>query len=160
MATPDLSHLCDLYHSLQQCQILNPLREARDWTCILMDISWVCYHLSHNVNSTSWVLNPLNHNRNSCNVLILNFSKENSFLLFLHSRNMYWDSVMYPVWSSLSIYGGLVPGPSQIIKSIYAKVPYIKWHGTVGPLWPQFLHHAFGAVCTFLSARDRRQSSK
>ena len=26
MATPDLSHVCDLYHSLQQCWILNPLR--------------------------------------------------------------------------------------------------------------------------------------
>ena len=31
---------------------LNPLKEARDWTCILLD--------------TSQVLNPLNHNGNSC----------------------------------------------------------------------------------------------
>ena len=29
-ATPDLSHICDLPHSLWQCQILNPLSEARD----------------------------------------------------------------------------------------------------------------------------------
>ena len=28
----DLSHICDLYHSSQQCQILNPLSEARDGT--------------------------------------------------------------------------------------------------------------------------------
>ena len=29
----------------QQHQILNPLREARDWTpLILMDIGWVCYY--------------------------------------------------------------------------------------------------------------------
>ena len=27
---PDLSHFCDLYHSSQQHQILNPLSEARD----------------------------------------------------------------------------------------------------------------------------------
>ena len=43
-ATPDLSPICDLHHSSWQCWILNPLREARDWTCILKDASWVCYH--------------------------------------------------------------------------------------------------------------------
>ena len=40
-ATPDLSHVCDLYHSSRQCQILNPLSEARDWTRIIMDPSQV-----------------------------------------------------------------------------------------------------------------------
>ena len=30
MATPDLSHICDLHRSLEQCQILNPLNEAKD----------------------------------------------------------------------------------------------------------------------------------
>ena len=39
----DLSHVCDLRHSSWQCWILNPLSEARDWTCILMDSSWVHY---------------------------------------------------------------------------------------------------------------------
>ena len=29
-ATPDLSQVCDVYHSSQQCWILNPLSEARD----------------------------------------------------------------------------------------------------------------------------------
>ena len=29
-ATRDLSHICDLHHSSQQRQILNPLVEARD----------------------------------------------------------------------------------------------------------------------------------
>ena len=42
-ATQDPSCVCDLYHSTWQHQILNPLSEARDWTCILMDTSWVCY---------------------------------------------------------------------------------------------------------------------
>ena len=37
MATPDLSCICDLHHSLWQLQILNPVSEARDGTCILMD---------------------------------------------------------------------------------------------------------------------------
>ena len=43
-ATPDLSCVFDLHHSSQQSQILNPLSGARDWTCILMDITQVCYH--------------------------------------------------------------------------------------------------------------------
>ena len=43
-AMQDLSHICDLHQSSQQHRILNPLIEARGQTCILMDISWVCYH--------------------------------------------------------------------------------------------------------------------
>ena len=42
-ATPALSCICDLYHSLWQCWILNPLSETRDRTCILMDTSQVCF---------------------------------------------------------------------------------------------------------------------
>ena len=29
-ATWDLSHVCNLHHSSEQCQVLNPLRKARD----------------------------------------------------------------------------------------------------------------------------------
>ena len=43
-ATWDLSRVCDLHHSSQQCRIPNPLREARNWTHFLMDTSWVCHH--------------------------------------------------------------------------------------------------------------------
>ena len=50
-ATPDLSHIYNLHHSLRQFQILNPLRKARDQTHILMDTSWVVNWLSHNRNS-------------------------------------------------------------------------------------------------------------
>ena len=42
-AMQDLSRICDLHHSFQQGQILNPLSKARDQTCILMDTSQVCY---------------------------------------------------------------------------------------------------------------------
>ena len=31
-AMPDPSHICDLHCSMKQCQILNPLNAARDWT--------------------------------------------------------------------------------------------------------------------------------
>ena len=41
--TKALSCFCDLHHSSQQYQILNPLKEARDQTQILMDTSWVRY---------------------------------------------------------------------------------------------------------------------
>jgi len=42
-ATPGPSCVCDLHHSSQQYQILNPLSQARDWTHVLLDTSWVCY---------------------------------------------------------------------------------------------------------------------
>jgi len=42
-ATWDLNCVCDLHHNSQQCQILNPLSEARDWTHILMNTSQVHY---------------------------------------------------------------------------------------------------------------------
>ena len=55
-ATPDLSRVCNLHHSSQQCQVLNPMIEAKDQTCVLMH--------------TSQVLNPLNHNGNSHDVIL------------------------------------------------------------------------------------------
>ena len=50
-ATQDLRRLCDLHHSSWQCWILNPLSEARDGTCILIDPSRVQNPLSHDGNS-------------------------------------------------------------------------------------------------------------
>ena len=47
-APRDLSCICDLHQGWQQCQILNPLNEARDQTFLLKDASQVCYLLSHN----------------------------------------------------------------------------------------------------------------
>ena len=40
-ATCDLSCICDLHHSSQQCLIPDSLSKARGWTCILMDISGI-----------------------------------------------------------------------------------------------------------------------
>lgn len=41
IATRVPSLVWDLYHHSQQCQILNPLSEARDRAQVLMDTSWV-----------------------------------------------------------------------------------------------------------------------
>ena len=43
MATQILSHVCNLHHSSQQHRIPNPLSEAKDQTCILMDTSWFLF---------------------------------------------------------------------------------------------------------------------
>ena len=51
--TEDLSCICDLHHSSQQCRIPNPLSEARDGTCILAATSQVCNQPSLNANSCS-----------------------------------------------------------------------------------------------------------
>ena len=42
-ATSDLSCVCDLRHSSQQCRILNQLSKARGQTHVLMDTSQICY---------------------------------------------------------------------------------------------------------------------
>ena len=42
-ATPDPSCVCNLHHSSQKHQILNPLSEARDQSSVLMDTSQVHY---------------------------------------------------------------------------------------------------------------------
>ena len=43
-ATKDLSHICDLHHSSQQCWIPDPPSKARDQTRILTDSSQVLNH--------------------------------------------------------------------------------------------------------------------
>ena len=43
-ATLDPSCVCNLYHSLGQHWILNPVSGPRDRTRILMDTSWVHFH--------------------------------------------------------------------------------------------------------------------
>ena len=43
-ATQDPSHFCNLHHSSQQCQSLNPLCEARDQTCNLIVPRRIRFH--------------------------------------------------------------------------------------------------------------------
>ena len=43
-AMHDPSHVFDIYHSLWQHQVLNPMREARDQTQNLMVPNQICFH--------------------------------------------------------------------------------------------------------------------
>ena len=43
IAMPGPSHICDLRPQLKQYRILNPLSEARDRICILMDTSQIVF---------------------------------------------------------------------------------------------------------------------
>ena len=42
--TLDLSHICHLHYSSQQCWILNLLSKVRNQTGVLMDTNWFRYH--------------------------------------------------------------------------------------------------------------------
>ena len=42
-AMQDTSCVCNPHHSSWQCQILDPLSEARDQKHVLMNTSWVCF---------------------------------------------------------------------------------------------------------------------
>ena len=54
-ATSDPSPICDLHCSSKQCQILNSLSEAGNWTHILLDTSRVLNLLNHNGNAEFYV---------------------------------------------------------------------------------------------------------
>ena len=43
-ATADLSHICDLHHSSQQCGVLNPLNKARDEPTTSRILVWFLTH--------------------------------------------------------------------------------------------------------------------
>ena len=43
-AMRDLRLICNLLYSSQQCWIPDPLSEARDQTCVLMDTSQIHFH--------------------------------------------------------------------------------------------------------------------
>ena len=51
IAMPVPSLICDLHHSSQQLQILNPLNKVRDETCVLTDGSQICFLLNHDRNT-------------------------------------------------------------------------------------------------------------
>ena len=55
-AMPDRSHIYELHCKSEPCWILSPLREAKDWTCILMHISWVHYCWATSETEISFII--------------------------------------------------------------------------------------------------------
>ena len=53
---PDWSHIYELHCKSEPCWILSPLREAKDWTCILMHISWVHYCWATSETEISFII--------------------------------------------------------------------------------------------------------
>ena len=56
-AISDPNHICDLHCSAWQCWILNPLSEARNRTCVLMDTSQIHFHWAMTGNPRTLFLN-------------------------------------------------------------------------------------------------------
>jgi len=86
-ATQDPNSICSLHCCSQQCQILNPLNKARDWTLILMDTSQILNPLNHSRNSllsisSKWIFTSL---RNKLDSFIVQFRKKKSILEALKS---------------------------------------------------------------------------
>ena len=78
------SCICDLYHSLQQCQVLNPLNKARKQTHSSQRLCRVFNLLSHNGNTYGIIL-TFHHLRNQApplfNVIIPQFLSRIYFLV-------------------------------------------------------------------------------
>ena len=60
-AIPDPSHVCNLTTAHSNAGSFNPLSEAGDRTCVLMDTSWILNLMSHSGNSgkSYWIKVPL-----------------------------------------------------------------------------------------------------
>ena len=108
IATQDLSLVCDLHHSSQQCWILNPLCKARDRTRVLMDTSWVCYRWAMMGTPKPFNFSVSNSKKYAQRHGIkLKCSEENCSFIFLYNSSFldkdavrkhqlnFWDVILY-----------------------------------------------------------------
>ena len=101
------SKVWDLHHSSwQQLQIINTLSEARDWTCVLMDTSWVRY---------CWAMTELlffsfnNRHGKVCALWVKQGSRKRalsfSVLIICCPRGLHFLPELSPGWRGLSAGG-------------------------------------------------------
>ena len=93
IAMPDPTHISDLHHSSRQHWILNPLREARDRTHILMDTIWVHYWWATKGTPHQYLFNPfiipgsrwgpMRVDLSPCSCLLQSVTVSQSFLFFI-----------------------------------------------------------------------------
>ena len=99
---PYPSHVCNRHHNSWQCQILNPLSDARDWTCNLMVPRWI--HFRCATMGTPWLY------LSSCHLFLIDYMLIIClFLLSLHSNLHYNGS---PRWRVLILFPALSPAPT------------------------------------------------
>ena len=79
-ATPDLSLVCNLHHSSQQGQILNPLSEARDLTRNIMVPHEISFHFATMGTPAIGFLSQWVTVETSCNIL---YTGNNAFQLHI-----------------------------------------------------------------------------
>ena len=128
----DPSFPCDLHHSSQERQILDPLNETRDWTCILMNTS----HPAQKWELPSFITNK---NWKKCNptkrykLIMINYINVTIYFLFIL---FYFIFCLIAIcWAAPMAYGG-----SQArgqIKAVAAGLHHS--HSNVGSephLWP------------------------
>ena len=77
-ATQHLSRVCNLHHRSQQRQIPDPLSEARDRTCALMDTSWIRCHCTTTRTPFLSSFYTTVHNGD----LFIYFFKENMYFIY------------------------------------------------------------------------------
>ena len=91
----DPSPICNLRHSLSQHWILNPLSEARDWTCILMDTRHMHPHVTMDFSTVK--LNYLNHRTS-------NITETGEIHFSIHSQRILQASLRFPLSYQQMIY--------------------------------------------------------
>ena len=98
---PDLSHVCDLHHSSQPHQTLNPLSGARDQILALTDTSQVHYHRATMGTPRIWIhmqrLISLNDTVDAVYIVML--------VLGFSSRFYHW----LPPWYTFLIIHVMIP---------------------------------------------------
>ena len=82
-AMQDPSCICDLHHSSGQCQILNPLREARDQTCNLTVPSRISFHCTMMGTSGNHLLKCIYNWLYNCSRLLQNKPDKTLFTQYL-----------------------------------------------------------------------------
>ena len=109
---PDLSCIFDLHHSSQQCLLFSPLSLTRDWTCVLMDASWVHLPLSHTGNSLKF----------------LRYSQQKYFHLLIRSTSLFTSQYTNPHSPPLAIINQtLFQLPGQILGDWESRLPFCKY---------------------------------
>ena len=131
VAMPNLSHTCNLHHSLWQHWILNPLSKARDGTCILMVLvglvtHWATWELPRrdifNQNSISFSFAIKKGNLNLKIYYIWAFKNPYKVVFFFYMEHWLLQLLHFFLsfffclfWAALTAYGG-----SQVRGSIGA----------------------------------------